>query len=83
MPRYIDIHSGFVGATAEQFQASHQSRLSIERDEGVHIERAWLDPESGRAFCLSTAASKEAVMRVHERAGQTTAEVYEVRIEAQ
>ncbi len=83
MPRYIDIHSGFVDATAEQLQASHQSRLSIEGDEGVHIERAWLDPECGKVFCLSTAPSKEAVMRVHERAGQTTAEVYEVPIEAQ
>jgi Protein of unknown function (DUF4242) len=79
--RYIDIHSGFVGATAEQLSAAHQSRLSVESTEGVHFERAWLDPECGKVFCLSTAPSKEAVMRVHEQAGHPAAEVYEVPVE--
>jgi Protein of unknown function (DUF4242) len=82
MARYIDIHSGLVGATAEQFQAAHRRRLSVESDEGVHFERSWLDPECGKVFCLSTAPSKEAVMRVHERAGHFTPEVYEVSVEA-
>jgi hypothetical protein len=47
----------------------------------VHFERAWLDPVSGKAFCLSTGPSKEAVMRVHERAGHPANEVYEVPIQ--
>lgn len=81
MARYIDIHSGFVGATEEEVSAAHQSRLSLESAEGVHFERTWLDPESGKVFCLSTAPSKEAVMRVHERAGDPAAEVYEVPVE--
>jgi hypothetical protein len=81
MATYIDIHSGFVGATEEDLLAAHRSRLLIEADEGVHFERLWLDPEFGKIFCLCTGPSKEAVMRVHERAGAPTAEVYEVQVE--
>jgi hypothetical protein len=83
MARYIDIHSGSVDVTAEQFRTAHQRRLSVESTEGVHIERAWLDPECGKVFCLSTGPSKEAVMRVHEQAGYPTAEVYEVPVEVE
>ena len=81
MARYIDIHSGFVGATEEQLRAAHQSRRRVEDTEGVRFERTWLDPEYGKVFCLSTAPSKEALLRVHERAGHPAAEVYEVPIE--
>ena len=81
MARFIDVHSGFVGVTAEQLKAAHEADLAIEAEEGVHFENAWLDPESGKVFCLSTAPSKEAVQRIHERAGHPTAEVYEVPIE--
>ena len=38
------------------------------RRRGVHFERARLDPELGKVFCLSSAPTKQAVMRVHERA---------------
>lgn len=80
MARFIDVHSGFVGVTKEQFQDAHERDLAIEADEAVHFERAWLDPESGKAFCLVTGPTKAAVMRVHERAGHPTAEVYEVPV---
>lgn len=46
----------------------------------MHFEKAWLDPGSGMVFCLSTGPGKEAVMRVHERAGHSAAEVCEVPI---
>jgi hypothetical protein len=82
MAKFMDVHSGFVGVTAEQLQAAHEADLAVEGVEGVHFERAWLDPESGKVFCLSTGPSKEAVMRVHEKAGHPTTEVYEVPIEA-
>ena len=49
--------------------------------EGVHFERAWLDPESGMVFCLSTGPSKEAVRRVHEKAGHPADEIYELPVE--
>src|SRR5712691_3685165 len=80
MATFIDVHSGFVGVTAEQLKVAHEADLDNEAQEGVHFERAWLDPESGKVFCLSTGPSKEAVMRVHDRAGHPTAEVYEVPI---
>ena len=81
MAQFMDVHSGFVGVTAQQLQEAHDADLAIEAEEGVHFERAWLDPESGKVFCLSTGPSKEAVMRIHERAGHPTSEVYEVSIE--
>lgn len=78
MPTFMDVHDGFVGVTEDQLAAAHQADLDIEADEGVHFEKAWLDPESGKAFCLSTGPSKEAVMRIHERAGHGTDQVYEI-----
>ena len=77
----MDIHEGFVGVSAQDFKTAHDKDLAIEAEEGVHFERAWLDPVSGKAFCLSTGPNKEAVMRVHERAGHATTEVYEVPIQ--
>jgi hypothetical protein len=81
MAKFMDVHSGFVGVTAEQLTEAHQRDLAAEEAEGVHFERAWLDPESGKVFCLSSGPSKEAVMRVHEKAGHPTSEVYELTVE--
>jgi hypothetical protein len=77
----MDVHSGFFGVTAEQLKEAHERDAAIERDEGVHFERAWLDPVAGKAFCLSSGPSRESVMRIHERAGHPTAEVYELLVE--
>ena len=81
MGTFMDVHSGFVGVTAQQLQEAHERDLAIEMDEGVHFERAWLDPVSGKAFCLASGPSREAMMRIHERAGHPTAEVYELTVE--
>lgn len=81
MAKFMDVHDGFVGVTRDQLAAAHEADLAIEADEGVHFEHAWLDPESGKVFCLSTGPSKEAVMRIHERAGHPTDQVYELPIE--
>lgn len=81
MATFMDVHSGFVGVTKEQLQEAHGRDQAIEAEEGVRFERAWLDPESGKVFCLSTGPSREAVMRIHERAGHPTTEVYELPIE--
>jgi hypothetical protein len=82
MATFLDVHSGFVGVTAPQLTEAHERDLEIERDEGVHFERAWLDPRLGKVFCLSTGPTREAVMRIHERAGHPTTEVYWIRAEA-
>jgi hypothetical protein len=81
MAKFMDVHDGFFGVTAQQLAEAHQRDLDIEAQEGVHYEHAWLDPEAGKVFCLATGPSKEAVMRVHERAGHPTPQVYEVPIE--
>ena len=81
MKKFMDVHDGFFGVSAEELAAAHQADLDIEGDEGVHYERAWLDPEAGKVFCLATGPSKEAVMRVHERAGHPTPQVYEITAE--
>jgi hypothetical protein len=81
MARFMDVHSGFFGVTHQQLAEAHARDLEIEADEGVHFERAWLDPDSGKVFCLATGPTKEAVMRIHERAGHPTAEVHELQVE--
>jgi hypothetical protein len=83
MAKFMDVHSGFVGVTEEQLRAAHERDLAIEEAEGVHFERAWLDPESGKVFCLSSGPSKEAVLRVHEKAGHPTTEIYELPVEVE
>jgi hypothetical protein len=81
MAKFMDVHSGFFGVTAEQLDEAHGRDLAIEAEEGVHFERAWLDPDSGKVFCLSSGPSRESVMRIHERAGHPTGEVYELSVE--
>jgi hypothetical protein len=81
MPTFMDVHTGFVGATAEDLKAAHQADLDIEKDEGVHFDKAWLDPVSGKAFCISTGPSMDAVRRIHERSGHPADEIYEVPIQ--
>jgi hypothetical protein len=81
MATFMDVHNGFVGVTRQQLQEAHECDLAIEKDEGVHFERVWLDPASGKLFCLATGPSREAVMRIHDRAGHPTVEVYELSIE--
>jgi hypothetical protein len=81
MPRFMDVHSGFIGVTAQQLREAHERDLAIEADERVHFEHAWLDPVRGKVFCLAIGPSREAVMRIHRRAGHPTPEVYELQIE--
>lgn len=81
MAKFMDVHSGFFGVTRQQLMEAHGRDLEIEADEGVHFERAWLDPVSGKLFCLATGPTREAVIRTHERAGHPAPEIYELSIE--
>jgi hypothetical protein len=81
MATFMDVHSGFFGVTGEQLRDAHDRDLAIEKDEGVHFQQAWMDSEAGKVFCLASGPSKEAVMRIHERAGHPTPEVYEINVE--
>ena len=80
MAQFMDVHSGFFGVSGDQLREAHDRDLAIERDEGVHFEKAWMDPDAGKVFCLATAVP-EAVMRIHERAGHPTPEVYSLTVE--
>jgi hypothetical protein len=81
MARFIDIHSGFFGVTTQQLRDVHERDVAIQASEGVVFERAWLDPEAGKLFCLAFGPSREAVMRIHDRAGHPTPDVFELVIE--
>ena len=81
MAKFMDVHSGFIGVSLQQLKEAHERDLAIQSDEGVRFEHAWLDPVRGKVFCLATGPSRDAVMRVHERAGHPTAEVYELAVE--
>jgi len=81
MARFMDVHSGFLGVTEQQLEEAHKRDLAIEADEGVHFEHAWLDQEAGKVFCLASGPSREAIMRIHERAGHPTSEIYELTAE--
>lgn len=78
MPRFMDVHRGMEGITEDLLKQAHAADLAIQHEEDVNFERAWADPSTGMVFCLSEAPSGEAVMRIHERAGHPTDEVYEV-----
>jgi hypothetical protein len=79
--RFMDIHSGMQGIDQDMLSAAHKLDTDIEASEGVRFLHAWADPATGKVFCLSEGPSKEAVMRVHERAGHPTDEIYEVPVE--
>ncbi|NEB41038.1 SCO4226 family nickel-binding protein [Streptomyces sp. SID14515] len=78
MGMYMDVHRGMKGITSEQLKEAHEADAAIEKEEGVHFEHAWADPQSGTVYCLSTAPSAEAVQRIHERAGHTADEIHAV-----
>jgi hypothetical protein len=81
MGKFMDVHNGFFGVSAEQLRDAHNRDLAIQDSEDVVYERAWLDPDAGKVFCLVTGPTKEAVMRIHQRAGHPTPEVYEIMAE--
>ena len=81
MAKFMDVHTGFIGVTAQQLREAHERDLAIQADEGVRFERAWLDAERGKVFCLATGPNREAVLRIHERAGHPTREIYELTVE--
>ncbi|HEY1002889.1 MAG TPA: SCO4226 family nickel-binding protein [Streptosporangiaceae bacterium] len=83
MAKFMDVHNGFIGVTKDQLREAHERDLAAEATEGVHFEHAWLDPDSGKVFCLSTGPSKEAVLRVHDKAGHPTEEIYELPVEVE
>jgi hypothetical protein len=66
MPRFIDVHhDGAKGMTPEVVARYHQMDLEVQDKYGVRFMKYWFDPVTGKAFCLSDAPSREAVLAVH------------------
>jgi len=82
MPEFMDVHTGMEGITSEDLAAAHQADLDIQDTEGVEFKHAWANPATGKVFCLSTGPNAEAVLRIHEKTGHPTAEIYEVSVQA-
>lgn len=81
MAMFMDVHTDMKGITKEQLEQAHQQDLKFEKDEkGVHFVQAWADPSTGRVFCLSEGPDREAVKRVHTKAGHPSDEIYEVSV---
>jgi hypothetical protein len=80
MPRFIDVHhEAERGLTPEQISEIHERDLAVQSKYGVRFLKYWYDPSTGKAFCLSEAPSKDAVMAVHREAHGTVAdEIFEV-----
>lgn len=79
--KFMDVHSGMTGIDQQALQAAHMADENLAAAEGVHFIHAWADPNTGKVFCLSEGPNKEAVLRVHEKAGHPTDEIYEVPLE--
>ncbi len=67
MPMYLDIHQA-AGVTAEAAAAAHAADLDIQAKYGVEYHKYWLNEAQGKIFCLCTAPSAEAAVRVHRNA---------------
>ncbi|MFG3493989.1 SCO4226 family nickel-binding protein [Streptomyces sp. NPDC047928] len=80
MATFMDVHHGMKGITTEKLREAHEADLALEKEEGVHFERAWADPESGTVYCLSEGPSADAVQRVHEKAGHLADEIHPVPV---
>jgi hypothetical protein len=78
MSKFMDVHHGMKGITAEELKEAHQADLAVQGEENVQFERAWADPESGTVYCLSEAPSAAAVQRVHDRTGHAADEIHPV-----
>jgi hypothetical protein len=81
--RFMDVHTGMTGLDDAALKAAHMMDTDIEAEENVKFLHAWADPASGKVFCLSEGPNKEAVLRVHEKAGHPTDEIYEVPLEVE
>ena len=82
MAKFMDVHTGFIGVTAQQLKEAHERDLAIEAEEGVHFEHAWLDPVRGKVFCLASRADT-ARPSFASTSGRDTRphEIYELTVE--
>jgi class 3 adenylate cyclase len=66
MPIYMDVHEGLDGATQAQVDAAHQVEEATQAEYGVNILSYWFSESEGKAFCMGSAPSSEALMESHQ-----------------
>lgn len=81
MAIFMDVHTEMKGITQRDLEQAHRLDLENEKAENVHFLQAWADPSTGRGFCLSEGPNREAVQRVHQKAGHAADEIYEVALQ--
>ena len=81
MPLFMDVHTIEEGVSAKEVADAHARDVEVQGQYGVNYKNYWVDEKAGKVFCLATGPSKEAVMRIHERAGHPTPQVYEITAE--
>jgi hypothetical protein len=80
MPKYMDIHKGVEGLTAEAVAGAHQQDLEVQEKHGVKYLKYWFNEADGTVFCLCEAPNKEAAEAVHREAhGLVADEIIEVK----
>lgn len=82
MAEFMDVHRSMKGITPDQLREAHNADLAIQDEEDVNFKHAWADPESGMVFCLSEGPNRDAIQRIHDRAGHPADEIYEVPVQA-
>ena len=79
MPKFIDVHKGVEGVTAEVLAGAHQKDPEASKNGTMVYLNYWFDPQEGTIFCLREAPNKEAAEAVHrESHGMVADEIYEV-----
>ena len=80
MPKFMDIHKGLEGLTAEAVAGAHQKDLEIQALHGVKYLNYWFNEDDGTVFCYCEAPNKEAAAAVHREAhGMLADEIIEVQ----
>jgi AraC-like DNA-binding protein len=67
MALFMDRHN-VPGVTAEQVAEAHQKDLEIQKKYGCRVLTYWFDEQSGMAFCLIDAPSRDALVNMHNDA---------------
>ncbi|MFI0451170.1 nickel-binding protein [Actinomadura sp. 6N118] len=76
MSKFMDVHHGMKGVTADQLRQGKRAAAPFEGELGVHFEHTWADPKEGVVYCLTDAPSADAVRRFHEHAGAQPDEIH-------
>lgn len=78
MPLYIDIHD-VPGVTPEDVAGAHLKDVEVQARHGVEYHKYWVNPKSGKIFCLCSAPNAGAADAVHREAhGLAASRILEV-----